>query len=107
MTYSVNSHQCSFAYLETSSTVGVRVPRTKTIKSKITASLPIFRVVASLAYLVPGISPIAGLLDYLIEGYDVRVLSLSRETFLIVCAIRVFKITKGSRAEAPGRRKSC
>lgn len=76
-----------------------RVKVIKAIKSKLTASLPIFKVLASLAYLVPGISPIARLLDYFIQGHDVRVLSPFRGTFLIVCVIRAFKITKGSGRE--------
>ena len=44
MTYSVNYHQCSLAYLETLSAVGQRVPHAnviKTIKCKIVASFPI------------------------------------------------------------------
>ena len=45
------------------------------VKSEITTSLAIIKETSGLVSKVPCISPIAGLLLYLIQVYDVRVLS--------------------------------
>jgi hypothetical protein len=59
-------------------------------------SLAVLKEASSLVSKVPCISAIAGMLLYYIQVYDVRVLSLFRETLLIVPAIRRFDSAKRS-----------
>ena len=59
-------------------------------------SLALLKESSVLASMVHCISPIAGLQLYLIQVYDVRVLSLFRETFLILRVNRIFNGAEGS-----------
>jgi hypothetical protein len=93
------SNQRSSAYRDIpgSATSNVVGGRADIIKSGITMSLAMLKEAGSLASKIPCISVIAGMLLYYIQVHDVRrVLSLFRETFLIVRAIRIFNSAKGS-----------
>jgi hypothetical protein len=99
MTYFLQlSYRCSLAYRDipgpaTSNEVGGLAD---IIKSEITMSLALLKEASSLASKLPCISVIAGMLLYYIQMHDVRVLSLFRETLLIVHAIRIFDSAKRS-----------
>lgn len=75
------------------------------VKSEITMLLALLKETSVLVSKVPCISPIAGLLLYLIQVYDVRVLSLIIKSFklLTVCLDRIFESAKGSGRKLRGR----